>query len=101
MKNNMKKKNKQRFFCQFERFMYRVCIVIMIALIVGIVCSETTLAQVNVDVQKSEKELEVQKKKIESLEMKIDEMTSLDRIKEICAEYGLAYYSENIKTIED
>lgn len=101
MKNNKKKNNKRRFFCGFERFMYKLCVVVIIGLIIGLVCSETTLAQVNVDVQKQEKELEIQKKKIESLKMKIDEMTSLDRIKKISAEYGLAYYSENIKTIED
>jgi len=99
MKNN--KRNKQKIFSSFEEFMYKLCIIIIIALIVGIVCSETTLAQVNVEVQKQENEVEVQKKKIESLKMKIDEMTSLDRIKEISIEYGLSYISENIKTIED
>ena len=98
----MKKDNKKKkFFCKFERFMYKLCIVLIIALIVGIVCSETSLAQVNVEVQKMEKEVEQQKKKIESLEMKIDEMTSLDNIKEVSAEYGLTYRSENIKTIDE
>ena len=101
MKKNKVKNNKQRFFCKFERFMYKLCIVVIVALIVGIVCSETSLAQVNVEVQKMEKEVTEQKKKIESLEMKIDEMTSLENIKEVSAEYGLAYYSENIKTIEN
>lgn len=80
--------------------MYKICIVVIIGLIVGIVCSETTLAQVNLEVQKMDKEVEQQKKKQESLEMKIDEMTSLENIKEISAEYGLSYHSENIKTIE-
>ena len=31
---------------------------------------------------------------------KIDEMTSLDRVKEVSSEYGLTYNSENIKTIK-
>lgn len=93
MKKNKKKKN------NFESFLYKICIIIVIALIVGIVCSETTLAQVNVDVQRQEKEVAMNKKKLESLEMKIDEMTSLDRIKEISLEYGLEYHSENIRTI--
>lgn len=98
----MKKENKKRkFFCKFERFMYKLCIVLIIGLIVGIVCSETSLAQVNVEVQKMEKEVEQQKKKLESLEMKIDEMTSLENIKEVSAEYGLSYHSENIKTIDE
>ena len=95
MKKNKKKKNNN-----FESFLYKVCIIVVIALIVGIVCSETTLARVNVDVQRQEKEVATNKKKLESLKMKIDEMTSLDRIKEISQEYGLEYHSENIRTIE-
>lgn len=95
-----KETKRKRFFCQFERFIYKVFIVIIVGLIVGIVCSETSLAQVNVEVQKLDKEVEQQKKKIESLEMKIDEMTSLENIKEISEQYGLTYRSENIKTIE-
>lgn len=94
------KKKKKRLFSKLERFIYKVCIVIIIGLILGIVCSETSLARVNVDVQKKEKEVDIEKKKIASLEMKMDEITSLDRIKEISLEYGLSYRSENIKTIE-
>ena len=94
------KKKKKRLFSRFERFIYKICIVIIIGLIIGIVCSETSLARVNVDVQRQEKEVDIEKKKIASLEMKMDEITSLDRIKEISLEYGLSYHSENIKTIE-
>lgn len=94
------KKKKKRLFSKFERYIYKVCIVIIIGLILGIVCSETSLARVNVDVQRQEKEVDIEKKKIASLEMKMDEITSLDRIKEISLEYGLSYHSENIKTIE-
>jgi len=94
------KKKKKRLFSKFERFIYKICIVIIIGLVIGIVCSETSLARVNVDVQRQEKEVDIEKKKIASLEMKMDEITSLDRIKEISLEYGLSYHSENIKTIE-
>ena len=89
----MKKKKNKRFFCSFERVMYKLCVVVIILLIVGIVCGQTSLAQVNLEV---EKERNVN----ESLEMKIDEMTSLDRIKQVSQEYGLAYNSDNIKTIK-
>lgn len=98
MKN---KKKKQVFFCKFERFMYKLCIFAIIGLIVGIVCSETSLAQVNLEVQKLTTEVEKQKKVNESLAMKIDEMTSLDHIKKISEEYGLTYNSDNIKTVGD
>ncbi len=96
-----KEKKKKVFLCKFERFMYKLCIIVIIGLIVGIVFSETSLAQVNLDVQKLTTEVEEQKKVNESLEMKIDEMTSLENIKEICEENGLTYNSDNIKTIDD
>lgn len=95
-----KEKKKQRFFCKFERFMYKLCIVIIVLLIVGVVCSETTLAQINLEIQKLDNEVDEQYNKIESLQMKIDEMTSLDNIKEISEQYGLFYRSENIKIID-
>ena len=94
------KKKKKNFLSSFERVMYRFCTIIIILLIVGIVCGQTTLAQVNLEVQKLNKEVNIQKNKNESLKMKIDEMTSLDRIKEISGKYGLSYNSDNIKTIK-
>ena len=96
----MKNKKKSRLFSAIERFMYKVCIFLIISLVVLIVCSETTLAKKNIEVQNKSREVLEQKKKIESLEMKIDEMTSLDKIKKISEEYGLYYNSDNIKTIE-
>ena len=96
----MKNKKKNRFFCAFERFMYKVCITLIISLVVLIVCTETTLAKKNIEVQNKTSEVEDQRKVNESLEMKIDEMTSLENIKEISEQYGLYYNSDNIKTIE-
>ncbi len=95
-----KEKKKKKFLSSFERLMYKLCILIIIGLIVGIVCSETSLAQTNVEIQKLEREVEKQKKRNESLNMKIDEITSLDNLKEVSEKYGLSYHSENIKTIE-
>lgn len=80
--------------------MYKLCVVVIILLIVGIVCGQTSLAQVNLEVQKLTKEVEKERNVNESLEMKIDEMTSLDRIKQVSQEYGLAYNSDNIKAIK-
>ena len=96
----MKKKKKKQFLSNFEKVMYRFCIIIIILLIVGIVCGQTTLAQINLEVQKLNKEVNDQRNKNESLKMKIDEMTSLDRIKQISGKYGLSYNSDNIKTIK-
>ena len=96
----MKKKSKKQFLSNIERTLYKFCIVVIILLIVGIVCGQTTLGQINLEVQKLNKVVNEQKNKNESLEMKIDEMTSLDRIKKVSEENGLKYNSENIKTIK-
>ena len=97
----MKKENKKQVYLSgIERFMLKIGSIIIITLIVLIVCSETSLAKINVEVQKLNKEVDEQKKINESLNMKIDEMTSLDNIKEVSEKYGLKYNSENIKTIE-
>ena len=96
----MKKNKKKRFFCKFERLMYKLCIVIIIGLIVGLVCGQTTLAKINLEVQKLNKEVTDQENINESLNIKIDEMTSLDNIQEVSKEYGLSYNSDNIKTID-
>ena len=96
----MKKNKKKQFFCKFERFMYKLCIVVIVLLIVGIVCGQTSLAQINLEVQKLTEDVDDVRNTNESLEMKIDEMTSLDRIKQVSEEYGLTYNSDNIKTIK-
>lgn len=96
----MKKKKKKQFLSNFERTTYKLCILVIVLLLLGIVLGKTKLAQINLEVQKLTKEVDNQKNKNESLEMKIDEMTSLDRIKKISEENGLKYNSDNIKTIK-
>lgn len=95
-----KNKKKGMLFSSMERFVYKLLGVIIVVLVVLIVFSETTLAQINIESQKLEKEVDEKKKLNASLEMKIDEMTSLDNINEISREYGLFYNSDNIRTIE-
>jgi len=95
-----KKKKKKRFLCGLERFAYKFCIFVIVVLVIGIVCGQTTLAQINLEVQKLNNKVEESKDMNDSLNMKIDEMTSLDKIEEISEEYGLSYNSDNIKTID-
>ena len=59
------------------------------------------MAKINLEVQKLEKEVELETDSNQSLVMKINEMASLDNIKEVSEKQGLAYNNENIKTIKD
>lgn len=99
MKNN-KKRKKKKSFSGFDKFVCNVYIIAIIGLIIGIICSEISLAQVNLEVQKMEDEVDTENKNLKSLEGVIDELTSLDNIKELSAQYGLELHSENIKTID-
>ena len=94
------KKKKKNFLSSFERVMYRFCTIIIILLIVGIVCGQTTLAQVNLEVQKLNKEVNIQKNKNESLKMKINELASLENLESVAKKMGLSYTSNSIKTID-
>jgi cell division protein FtsL len=96
----MKKKHKKQFLSSFERSTYKLLITVIVLLLLGIVFGKTKLAQVNIEVQNLTNKVDNQKNKNSSLEMKIDEMTSLDRIKQVSEANGLKYNSENIKTIK-
>ena len=96
----MKRKKKKKFLSNTERTGYKICIFTIVILIIAIVCSQTSLAQVNLEIQKLNDKVTDYKDTNASLSMKIDEMTSLDKIEKVSKDYGLEYHSENIKTIE-
>ena len=95
----MSKKKKKEKASKFEKLLYTIAILIVIAAPVSIVFSKATLAKVNFEVEKQKKEIEVQKKTNESLAMTIDELASLTKIQEVAEEQGLSYNNNNIKTV--
>jgi cell division protein FtsL len=82
----------------------RRLIVLLLLLIVvtpfAIVYVKSNLSEVNIKVEKMKKTIAKQEKKNESLEMKINELASLDKIIEVAQEQGLSYNNDNIKTVE-
>ena len=91
-----KKKNKKGF----EKKLNRVFMCLSLLLIMGILFGQITLSQMNLEVQRLEKDVQSKKDQNQSLVMKINEMASLDNIQSISRNLGLAYNNENIKTIE-
>ena len=94
----MKKKNKKKIN-KFESFIYKFGTVMILALIIGVVFAQTALAKVNLEVQDLKNEVEEKENTNTSLAMKINELASLESVKEVSANEGLSYNSENIKTI--
>lgn len=94
-------KKKKKGITKLEKILYKFSFCLILILLIGILVGQTTLSQINLDVQKLEKELEKQTNKNESLVMKINEMASLENILNTSIEEGLAYNNENIKTITE
>ena len=54
------------------------------------------IGNLNMSVEKLRYDIESQEKKNESLTMKVNELTSFDKVKDIVKEYGLEYNNDNI-----
>lgn len=94
------KKRKKKGFTKLEKFLYKSCLTISVFMLIGIVFTSATVSKMNIELQKMSKTVESQEDTNESLAMKINEMASLDNIKSVSKNLGLAYNNDNIKTIE-
>ncbi len=95
MKNNKKKKKQNRS----EKLLYRVFVVISIFLVLGIIYSRAALSKINLEIQELSDIIKEETDDNQSLAMKINEMVSLDKIREVSKEQGLTYNNKNIKSV--
>jgi len=95
--NKVKKKNR---YTKIEKFVYTITFLLVFASPFAIVFYQATLSKVNIDVERVKNEIKSQEKKNESLEMKINELASLDKIIQVAQEQGLSYNNDNIKSVE-
>ena len=93
----MKKSNKIK--SKIERRLILVLIILTIVTPIAIVFTKSTLSEVNIRVEKIKKTIVTQEKKNEGLEMKINELASLDNVQDIIKQEGLTYNNDNIKNI--
>ncbi len=97
----MKKTKKTRVkISRFERFFYAITIFLVALSPLMIVFEKSTLSEVNYEVEKIKKEIQTQEKANESLEMKINELASLENIQKVIQDEGLVYNNDNIKNID-
>jgi len=98
MKKNKKKKKKQ--LSPFERFLYFITILLLILAPLLVVFEKSMLSKINYEAEKLKKQIAVQEKENESLQMKINELASLENIQKVIKEQGLEYNNDNIKNID-
>lgn len=93
------KKVRKMKFTKGEKLLYTTAIfAFAFALGIQVFCG-ASIGHLNISVEKVKYEISVQEKKVESLTMKVNELTSFDKVKDIVKEMGLAYNNDNIKVI--
>ena len=93
----MKKSNKLR--SRRERILLAIFLLLLIATPIVTIYFKSSLSEVNIRVEKMKESIAIQEKKNESLEMKINELASLDNVQDIIKQEGLTYNNDNIKNI--
>lgn len=97
MKRAKKKKMK---ISRFEKILYVFAITLLLIAPISIVFTKSALSEINFKVEKMKKEIASREKTNQGLEMKINELVSLDNIKSVIKAEGLSYNNDNIKNIE-
>ena len=95
----MTKKKKISKAVKRERKLYRLFLVTTIFLVVGIIYSRASLSKLNLEIQDLNNQIKAESEDNQSLAMKINEMVSLDKIREVSDKQGLKYNNNNIKSV--
>ena len=96
----MKKTKKKVKRLKGEKFLIIAIFMLLVATPLLNVFTQATLSESNIEVEKLRQNIEYQGSINESLNMKINELASLDKIREVASEEGLTYNNNNIKVIE-
>jgi len=98
MKKKIKKKIK---LSKFEKLLYALAAILLLASPISIVFSKATLSKVNFEVEKKKNAIKDQEKTNESISMTINELASLTKIQAVAEEQGLSYNNDNIKRVTE
>ena len=95
-----KSKKKKLKITKFEKVLDVFAIALLFIAPISIVFTKSALSEINFKVEKMKKEIASREKTNEGLEMKINELVSLDNIKDVIKTEGLSYNNDNIKNID-
>ncbi len=82
-----------------EKFILFLILIALVAIPLIRVVTMARLSETNIEVEKLQNSISEQESINESITMQINELASLDKIREYAKEAGLSYENNNIKTI--
>lgn len=96
-----KSKTKKLKITKLEKVLYVIAVLLLFIAPVTIVFTKSALSEINFKVEKMKSEISSKEKTNEGLEMKINELVSLDNIKDVIKTEGLSYNNDNIKNLSN
>lgn len=97
----MAKKKKKAKLTKYEKTLLIITAIVYIAFPFASVFAKSELSETNYELESSKEEIRTQTKDNESLQMKINELASLENLEKVAKRMGLSYTSKSIKTIEE
>ena len=84
-----------------EILLYTAAIICLFGIVVSKVFLGAGMTYLDMNIAKIEHDITNQEKQNESLTMKVNELTSFDKVKTVVSDMGLAYNNDNIIIIND
>jgi len=94
----MKKKNK---VTKGEKMLYVGGVLCFVGMVVLKIFFGASVGNYKMNIEKIRYEISSEEKKVESLTMQVNELTSFDNVKEVAKELGLAYNNDKIIVLKD
>lgn len=96
----MAKKKKVKLL-KGEKTLVVLSVLLILGNIFGTSFSMALLSKTNIEVESMRRKIDKQAMLNQSLEMKINELASLDNVETVATTYGLEYNNSNIRTINE
>ena len=97
----MKKHNKTERLIKHEKKITAVGAILIVGLWALCFFMKSSLASINVEVERLSRNIKEQKEVNQSLTMKINELASLENVNVVANQVGLAYNNDNIRLINE
>lgn len=97
----MRKNKRKKKLTKYEKFLLVFTLFVVISYPFLSVYAKSTLSEVNYGIENQKDEISTQNKNNESLQMKINELASLEHLEAVAKKMGLSYTSNSIKTLDE
>lgn len=84
-----------------EKFLYFMIGLLIVGNLLGQAFSSAMLSKTNIEVESIKNKISTQENMNESLTMKINELSSFEKVESVATLYGLGYNNSNIKIISE